>query len=502
MPDGRLKNATRNIIAGGISKIVSLLFPFIIRTIIIKEIGIEYAGINSLFSSILMVLSISELGFGSAMVYSMYKPIAEKNVKKVSALLNLYRKVFIFVGIFILGAGLLLMPFLNFLVRGDCPDDLNIYVLYLIFLLNSVISYFAFSYKSALLTAIQREDINSNILTCVNFIMYAVQIIVLITLKNFMAYIIIMPVCTFAVNLIRSAIVNKIYPEYRCTGSIDKSELKEIYKNVRALIGHKISGTIILSADNIVISAALGLTSVALYNNYYYIINALVGFFIIYFNAIRPSVGNSIVTESVKKNYSDFKTITVITMWLAGWCSICMICLFKPFIVLWLGSEYLLPTATGVILGIYFYVWKMVDVLILYRDAAGMWTSDFWRPYIVSIFNIVGNIMLVNIFGLNGVVFATLFSYLCISYPWVTKVLFKDYFKNGMKEYIKTVLSGSVLVIAVGSITYLTVSLIHNQGIITFIVKCIVCVLLPNIVFLIAFEKKYGILNRLKVLLK
>ena len=159
MKEGRLKNSARNIFAGGISKFVSLLFPFIIRTIIIKEIGIEYAGINSLFSSILMVLSISELGFGSAMVYSMYKPIAEKEVKKVSALLNLYRKVFVFVGIFILCAGLLLMPFLNFLVRGDCPDDLNIYVLYFIFLINSVISYFAFAYKSALLTATQREDI-------------------------------------------------------------------------------------------------------------------------------------------------------------------------------------------------------------------------------------------------------------------------------------------------------------------------------------------------------
>lgn len=490
MSESRLKNSIRSTASGFINKIICMLFPFITRTIIIKEIGIDYVGLNGLFTSILMVLSISELGFGNAMVYSMYKPIAEKNNAKICALLNLYKKVFRYVGLFILAAGLLIMPFLNFFVNGECPEDINLYVLYLVFLVNTVISYFAFAYKSALLSADQREDINNKVMMYVNIAMYIIQIILLITLKNYMAYIVVLPIATLATNLIRSVIVDKMYPQYSCKGDLDKDELHSIYKNVGALVGHKISGTIILSADNIVISTVLGLTAVACYNNYYYIVNALVGFFAVYFNAIRPSVGNSIVSESPEKNYADFKKITIISAWLAGWCAICMICLFQSFIRIWIGNEFLLPTLTAILLGIYFYTWKMVDTLILYRDAAGMWWSDRFRPYIVSAVNLIGNIILVKFFGLNGVVFTTLFTYLCISYPWVVIILFKEYFKKNLCNYLKLVLGCTMLVIAVGILTYFIVNLIQGETLLDFALKCAICLVLPNIIFMLTFGRR------------
>ena len=183
----------------------------------------DYAGLNGLFSSVLMMLSISELGFGSALVYSMYKPIAEADDDKVCALLNFYKKVYRIVGCVILTLGLVLLPFIRSFINGEVPADINVYVLYLAFLLNTVISYFAFAYKSALLTASQREDISNRIMICVSLVMYGVQLIVLWFLKNYMVYVILSPVFTVITNIARSVVVGKVYPQYKCRGSIEKA---------------------------------------------------------------------------------------------------------------------------------------------------------------------------------------------------------------------------------------------------------------------------------------
>ena len=489
MQESRVKNSVRSTIAGSANKFVTMLFPFITRTIIIKELGIDYIGLNGLFSSILSVLSISELGFGSAMVYSMYKPVAEGNTDKICALLKQYKKIYQRVGLFILAAGLCLLPFLDHFISGTYPDDVNLTVLYLLYLFNSVISYFIFSYKGSILSATQREDVNSNILMITNIGMYVFQIIILFTVKKYMAYIVVMPIMTIANNIIRSIVVNKMYPQYKCEGSLSKEELHAIYKNVSALVGHRISGTIILSADNIVISAVLGLTAVACYGNYYYIVNALVGFFMVYFNAIRPSIGNSIVTESVEKNYKDFRKITLITAWIAGWCSICLLCLFQPFIKLWVGEEYLLSLGVVVILSFYFYEWKLIDVFVVYRDAAGMWWSDRFRPYVVAVLNIVGNITLVYFMGLEGVVLSTLLTSFLISFPWVLRVLFKEYFKFHMRKYCGYLFKISFVVIVTAVITYGITCLVPNTGILNFIVKIAICIIAPNLIFLVTLGR-------------
>ena len=157
----KTKNAVRNIFFGAVFKIITLLGPFIIRTMILWIMGSEYIGLNSLFTSILSFLSLAELGVGSALVYSMYKPIAEDDQDMICALLNLYRKMYRIIGMIILGVGLLLLPFLNKLVKGEAPADVNLYILYLIYLFNTVISYVMFAYKQSLLTAFQRSDIIS-----------------------------------------------------------------------------------------------------------------------------------------------------------------------------------------------------------------------------------------------------------------------------------------------------------------------------------------------------
>lgn len=490
MADGRLKNSIRNTISGIASRIITIFFPFIIRTVIIKKIGMDYAGLNGLFSSVLMMLSISELGFGSALVYSMYKPIAEADTDKVCALLNFYKKVYRIVGCVILTLGLCLLPFIRSFINGDVPEDINVYVLYLIFLFNTVIGYFAFAYKGALLTASQRLDVSNRITICINFVMYIAQLTVLWTLKDYMSYIILSPVFTVVANIVQSIVVDKLYPQYKCRGSLEKGELRGIYKNVFALIGEKIGATVLLSTDTIVISATLGLTAVACYNNYYMIISAVRNLVMVIFSSILPSVGNSIATESVEKNYRDFCKITSLLVWISGFCSISLICLFQPFMRIWVGEEYLLSKATVIMFGVYFFGWKMLDVLVLYRDAAGMWWYGKSRPYIVSVLNILGDILLVHFFGLDGVVFATLFTSVCMSYPWLLGILFKRYFKDTPWDYLRRLAVQCLIVAAAGLFTYfLCYRVVVGYSFAKFVIRTAICAVVPNMIFLLTIGK-------------
>ena len=503
MPDGRLKNSIRNTISGIVSRVIMIVFPFIIRTVIIKKIGMDYAGLNGLFTSVLMMLSISELGFGSALVYSMYKPIAEADNDKVCALLNLYKKVYRIVGLVILTIGLVLLPFIRSFINGEVPADINVYVLYLVFLLNTVIGYFAFAYKNALLIASQRVDISNKIIMYVNLAMYGVQIVVLWFLKNYMAYVILSPIFTVITNIVQSIVVDKLYPQYKCRGSLEKSELKEIYKNVIGLIGDKISATVLLSTDTIVISATLGLTAVACYNNYYMIITAVRNLIMVIFDSIRPSVGNSMVTESVDKNYRDFKKISSLFVWISGFCSISMLCLFQPFMRIWVGEEYLLSTATVILFAVYFFGWKMLDVLMLYRDASGMWWHGKFRPYVVSILNIIGDILLVHFFGMDGVVFATLFTSVCISYPWILGVLFKQYFKGKPWDYLKHMGINSIFVIVSGLLTYfLCYHVVVGYSFAKFVIRIAICAIVPNVIFLLTIGRNKDVHELISKLIK
>ena len=490
MPDGRLKNSLRNTVSGMISRVITIFFPFIVRTVIIKKIGMEYAGLNGLFSSVLMMLSISELGFGSALVYSMYKPIAEADTDKVCALLNFYKKVYRIVGCVILTLGLCLLPFIRSFINGDVPEDINVYVLYLIFLFNTVIGYFAFAYKGALLTASQRLDVSNRIAICINFVMYIAQLTVLWTLKDYMSYIILSPVFTVVANIVQSIVVDKLYPQYKCRGSLEKGELRGIYKSVFALIGEKIGATVLLSTDTIVISATLGLTAVACYNNYYMIISAVRNLVMVIFSSILPSVGNSIATESVEKNYRDFCKITSLLVWISGFCSISLICLFQPFMRIWVGEEYLLSKATVIMFGVYFFGWKMLDVLVLYRDAAGMWWYGKSRPYIVSVLNILGDILLVHFFGLDGVVFATLFTSVCMSYPWLLGILFKRYFKDTPWDYLRRLAVQCLIVAAAGLFTYfLCYRVVVGYSFAKFVIRTAICAVVPNVIFLLTIGR-------------
>lgn len=484
----RSENYIRNTVWGLISKLISILLPFLVRTVLIYKLDISYVGLNTLFSTIIQVLSLAELGFGSAMVYSMYKPIAQKDKKALCALLRLYRNIYKIIGGIVLGIGILIMPILPKLINGAYPKDINIYVLYLIYLLNTVSSYLLFAYQSSLLNANQRNDIRNKINMLVNMGLYIMQIIVLLVTSNYYIYIILLPVSTIINNIVAAYKSKKMYPDIVCRGKIDEVTKREIRVQVISLLWHKMGNTIIFSFDSIVISYFLGLRVLGMYNNYFYIYNSVASLFSIFYESIIPGVGNSLIVESKEKNYKDFCDFNSINFMLMGFCSSCLLCLYQPFMKVWQGSKLMCEFSVPLLLSILFLLWHSRRMIHTYKDSAGLWELDKYRPITEAFVNLGLNIILVNYFELKGVILSTIISIVVVGMPWEIKKFIGDFFGENIKLYLKMYFVQMLKSILVCSISFGVCYLIPNNGILWFIIKSIVCVIVSALGVLILFK--------------
>lgn len=485
------KNAKRNIVFGLINKIITMILPFIIRSVIIYNMSADYLGLNSLFSSILQVLNLTELGFSNAVVFSMYKPIAENDHKSIKALLCFYRKIYRIIGLIVLVVGMILIPFLDVLIKGSYSSDINIYILYLVYLGNTVLSYFLFAYKSSLLNAHQRTDIISNINTVSSGGMYIVQIIVLFLTKNYYVYVMMMPLFTVANNLIVYFVTKKMYPHYYGDGEVSKEQLSGIKKQVAGLMVTKLCNVSRNSFDSIFVSAFLGLTITAVYGNYYYIMNAVIAILTVVSNAMLAGVGNSIVTEEREKNYRDFRKINFVYMWISGWCTVCLLCLYQPFMKLWVkNDELMFPLSTVILFCIYFYSLEMGVVRSVYSDAAGLWWENRYRAIIEAITNLILNLLLVYFFGITGIISATLISILIINFGFGSQIVFKYYFKNGrLREYFSDHAKYFIATSIVSTVTYLICTFVPFTGLSELIIRLLICCIVPNILYILIYCK-------------
>lgn len=486
----RTKNAVNNVATGVFLRVYQMIGPFALRTVMIYALGMNYLGLNSLFTSILQVLNLAELGVGSAMIYSMYKPIVEDNENEICALMNLYKKYYRIIGLIILIVGIIITPLIPKLITGEVPNGINIYILYFLNLAATVLSYWLFAYKNSLLNAHQRLDVINKI-TIINItIQYVLQILVLVIFKNYYLYIIVSLLSQVILNISTSIIVDKMYPNYKANGKLEKSKIKKINCRVRDLFTSKIGEVVVNSADTIVISAFLGLNLLAIYNNYYYIISAVIGFFSILFNSAIAGIGNSLIVENNEKNYNDLSKFTFIISWFGCFGACSLLCIFQPFMELWVGKENLLPFECVICFIIFFYLRIINQLLIVYKDASGLWHEDRFRPLVTAILNLTLNIILVNYIGIYGIILSTVISMGLLGFPWLLKNLFTLVFKKGIKEYIILIFKYVLLVIICCTITLIICNLYSGNLIETLIFRGIICLIIPNIIYILTFHKK------------
>lgn len=490
MKFNRTKNASTTFVYGAISQIVSIICPFIIRTIIIYKLGADYVGLTSLFSSILTLLSVSELGIASAISFSLYKPIAEDNKKAVSALIGLMKKLYLAIGTFITVLGLGLMPFIDRLINGNAPADINIYVLYLIYLLNTVSSYFGFAYKGVLFEAYQKGDINHKITICVEMIKNVSQIIILLAFANYYYYAIVLPISTIAINIITEFKSRKVFSDIIPQGSVDKETKNTIKSKVLYLSLHSIASKLTTSVDNIVISGALGLAAIAIFGNYQYIYGAIFTFISISYRAFKPVVANSYYVDSEEKNYMLFKSLKLASFWMCTWCSACLLSLLQPFITVWIGSNYLLTISTVIIIIAYFFSNASRQFYTsIYVEMLGLWNKTLPRQVLAAVVNLFLDILLVKSYGIAGIVFASFFTNMFIAFPLDVYVTYKYVLKRNIKEGIVSMVMELFLACFICTLTFICCNIIHLIGIPGLFIKGIICLTIPNFVlFILCFR--------------
>lgn len=499
MPESRTKNTTRNIVFGVLNKFVAIGMPFVTRTIILYFLGASYLGIGTLFSSVLSFLSLAELGFGAALVYSMYKPIAENDIAKVSALLKYYRKIYRIIGSVMLVVGTLLVPAIPFLIKGNPPEGINVYVLYYIYLINSVISYFFAGYRQSLIVAHQRKDINSKISTLITLFVQLFEILALVITRNFYIYAFVPVLGTIITNITTSYVTKKMYPEIDCRGVLDEQTKSEIKKKISGLLGTKLNSIVIHSSDTIVISAFLGLTLTAKYGNYYYIMNAVCAFIAIIFSSLTASVGDKIARESADNVYTLFRKIQFVNVWIVGCCSAYFVCLYEPFVKIWVGEEMQLGVGFAVLMTLYFLIYEIQKTILTFKDAAGLWHKDKLRPYVSMLINVISNLVLVRIIGIYGIVLSSILAFM-ISVPWINKVLFNNLFNRSSLKNLLWILSMILLIIVVSGLSYFLCSFCP-EGIIGLALRTIVCTFVSNFVLLFVFRKNsdFGFVKKIFV---
>ena len=487
----RISNSKKNIVYGVTKQLIGIGLTFCVRTLLIYRLGVQYQGLNSLFSSILQILNLTDLGFSAAVTYILYKPIADDDTETICCIVAFLKKVYRIVGTVLLVIGAVVSLFIPYLISGDYPNDINIYLLFYIFLINSSISYFLFAYKSTLLTALQRDDLVSKAHLISSITMRIIQIGVLFLFKNFYFFALVMVLGSIINNLLAQFFSRKFFPQFIPKGRMDSELKKDLKKQVSAVFVNRLSDVARNGFDDVIISTLLGLTLVAVYDNYYYILTAIVGFMSIVIHGVRASVGNSIVTESIEKNYNDLRRFSFLFMWLSGWCSVCLLCLYQPFMRIWMSNnnEVVFPDHIMFLFCLYFYTLCVTHTKNIYSEARGLFWECRFLYIIEAVANLVLNIVLGYFFGIIGIIVATIITIVLINFFCGARILFKHYFTFGYYRFLIDHLKYGIITTIVGGGCYCICRYFIPDGVIGFLIRIVVCIFVPNILFLSVYCK-------------
>lgn len=485
----RTKNSINNIISALAGQSISLIVIFISRIIFVNTLGVEYLGINGLFTNIIGVLSLFELGIGNAIIYSLYKPIAINDEAKVKALINLYAKIYRIIGIAILIMGLLITPFLDNIIKNK-PDVPHLNYIFILYLINSVITYF-YAYKRSLIMANQKNYIINIIHYIILILLNIAQIILLFTTRNYTLFILCQLLFTIIENVWITTKANRLYPfiKNKTIQKIDTHTTGEIFKNVRALLIHKIGDVVVFGTDNIIISSFVGINMVGLYSNYTLIITTLRSILGQIFVSITASVGNLHAQADVNKKFTIFNATFFMNFWLYGFLSICLWILLNPFIELWIGKEYLLSESVVFLIVFNFYLNGMRRSTLTFRDAMGLFWNDRYKPIAEVVINLICSLLLVKNLGIFGVLLGTLISTLTTCFWIEPYVLYKYGFHQPVRKYFVKYFGYTVVVIISGYLTGLSCIVFTGTSLLSILNRAIVCVIISNAVFFFVYRK-------------
>lgn len=488
---GRVQSAAKNIAFGQIGNLITQILGFILRTVFIANLGDTLNGINALYTSILSVLSMAELGIGTALNYSLYKPVANRDYDKIKSYMLLYKQAYRVIGLVIAVIGLAISPFLPYLVKqpeGVSVRDLTLY--YFIFLFNTVSSYFV-AYKYSLVNAEQKNYIQTNVITVTKMITVSLQIVVILTTGNFYLYLLTAAAIELLQKIFVSRYLDKRYPYLKDKNVIklSKEETGEIVSKTKALVLHKVGDVARLQTDSMIISGFINVTLSGFVDNYNMVMNSVANVVNIIFNSVLSSFGNLIATESEEKQYKIFRVYRFAACWIYGFAAMGFSMLLTPLISLWMGEERTLAYGVVICILIDFYFKGDRIVLSNFKTAAGVFEQDKYLALIQGAVNLVISIVLVQKIGLMGVYIGTIISGLIanitkpvIIYRVILKKEVKEYFADSLKHVL--VMAG-VFVLLLGIKRIVMPQITILGFVVMFVIICVVF----NGVFLALFGR-------------
>ncbi len=489
----RTQNSIRNIFAAMVGQLGGVLVNLLARVFFLHYLNHTYLGLNGLFTNVLTMLSLVELGVGPAMAYSLYKPLADGDIERIKSHMAFYKKAYITIGLCIAALGLIFLPFYT-VFMDEVPDIPHMNIIYLLFVGNTVVSYF-YSYKRALIVCDQKKYIETSVHYGAYFILNVVQIIFLALTSNYVLFLVLQMLSTWLENLILARKADKLYPylQDKDVKPLSKTDSQVIFRNVAAMSMHKIGAVVVNSTDNILISKLIGIATAGLYNNYYTIIHPLQTITNQIFESIVASVGNLKATvkggdlSHLKETFND---VFFFAFWIFTFCSICLLNLLHPFIeFLWLRNRgWLLDNLTLYVLVLNFYLYGMRRPVLTFRDATGAFWNDRFKPVFESIINLAASILLAKHFGLSGIFLGTLVSTVTTSL-WVEPyVLYHNVFYLPLRDYFMRFIGYTAVGLVLTLITTWCCGLV-GYSLLSLIPRAIICLILPNVLLFLCFRK-------------
>jgi len=493
MGDNRVKKSAQNMVTGFMYHAITLILSFVSRTVFIYALGEEYLGLNGIFTDVLSLLSMADLGFGTAMAYTFYKPLAEKNEKQIASLIAFYKKVYNIIAVAVLVLGLACIPFLDLIVNTE-KDIPNLEIYYLFSLAGIVISYM-FVYKTTLLTADQKDYKVVRIRIVTSIAKTLLQIVVLLIAKNYILYLAIGFVVQLTNNIIASRKAEKEYPYIKdksLVGQVDKSITANVFANMKSVFIYKFSGTLFSATDNIIISVVVSTAMVGVYSNYLMVSSKLLLIEQIVFSALTASIGNVIVKESAKKRYEVFSALQSASFIFCGIITSVFALMANDLVKVWLGSSFLLDDITIVAIMLNTYFSCVLQPLWSYRDATGLYMKTKYVMLIGAILNIVLSFVLGNIMGIAGVIFASAIARLSTYFWYEPKLLFKEYFERGAGKYYISLLVNLLVVITTVALLGFVTQGIEVTGWGSLIIKGVIIGAVCSVIFMVAYSRTEG----------
>lgn len=487
----RLVNSVRNAKYNLFGLLLSYSFNFISRRVFILYLNAQYLGLDGLFSDILTMLSLADLGIGSAIAFSLYRPLALKQKEKIQSLMEFYKRAYQTIGFVVLVFGLGLLPFLPF-VLGSLPEIPNINLIYSLYVFHSSISYFL-SYKRTLLIADQKKYLDSIYQYIFLSSKHLIQILIIVFTKNFVYFLLVMVGMTILENLLISKKINKMYPylKEKNENHLDHIEKSIIKRNVIALSFHKVGAILVNGTDNILIVKFVSLATAGFYSNYVLIRTALNRVFQILFSSITASIGNLHAEEPIDASMLVFSQLNFISAWIFGFSAICLQLLYNPFIHIWIGADYIFNEWIVFVIVVNFYLRGIRQPVLTFRDSMGLFWFDRYKSIVEALVNLIVSIILVLKLGFIGILIGTTISTITTC-SWIEPyVLFKHGFKTSVVSYFRKTLFYIFITVVAGLLAYVTTLLVSiENAYLDLMFRLITCLIIPNLFFFIIFRKR------------